>query len=331
MKYFVTGATGFVGGQVARQLVADGHQVIALVRDPGKAKDLASLGITLAQGDITNIASMRAPMTGVDGIFHIAGWYKIGVRDKSDGQKINIDGTRNVLNLMKELGIPKGVYTSTIAIFSDTHGQAMDETYRYTGPHVSEYDRTKWVAHYEVAEPMIAAGLPLVIVQPGLVYGPGDAGPMHDTLTLYLQRRLPIAPQKVAYCWGHVDDMARGHLLAMDKGKLGESYIIAGPVCSLIDALALAEKITGVPAPRLHPSPAVLKVASAIMGPIGSLISLPPLYSSETLRDIAGVTYLGNSAKAKRELSFSVRPLEDGLRETLLSDMQTLGIQPAKN
>ncbi len=276
MKYFVTGATGFVGGQVARQLVADGHQVIALVRNPAKAKDLADLGVTLATGDVTDKASMRAPMTGVDGVFHIAGWYKIGVRDKSDGQKINVDGTRNVLELMKELGIPKGVYTSTVAVFSDTHGQIPDETYRYDGPHLSEYDRTKWLAHYEVADPMIKAGLPLVIVQPGLVYGPGDTGPMHDPLVQYLQRKLPIAPQKTAFCWGYVDDIARGHLLAMDKGKIGESYIIAGPVCSFIDALTLAEQ------------------------------------------------------KARREIGFSVRPLEEGLRETLIHDMEELGIHIAR-
>ena len=330
MKYFVTGATGFVGGQVARQLVADGHQVIALVRNPAKAKDLADLGVTLATGDVTDKASMRAPMTGVDGVFHIAGWYKIGVRDKSDGQKINVDGTRNVLELMKELGIPKGVYTSTVAVFSDTHGQIPDETYRYDGPHLSEYDRTKWLAHYEVADPMIKAGLPLVIVQPGLVYGPGDTGPMHDTLVQYLQRKLPIAPQKTAFCWGYVDDIARGHLLAMDKGKIGESYIIAGPVCSFIDALTLAEQITGVPMPAFRPSPALLKAASVLMGAVESVVPLPPLYSGETLRITAGITYLGNNEKARREIGFSVRPLEEGLRETLIHDMEELGIHIAR-
>src|SRR5258708_14519614 len=228
MKCFVTGGTGFVGGQVARELVADGHQVIALVRNPAKAKDLADLGVTLATGDVTDKASMRAPMTGVDGVFHIAGWYKIGVRDKSDGQKINVEGTRNVLELMKEREIPKGVYTSTVAVFSDTHGQIPDETYRYDGPHLSEYDRTKWLAHYEVADPMIEAGLPLVIVQPGLVYGPGDTSSLHMALVQYLQRKLPIMPGRTAFCWAHVDDIARGHILAMEKGIAGRSYIIAG-------------------------------------------------------------------------------------------------------
>lgn len=167
MKYFVTGATGFIGDHVVSQLKDAGHDVIALVRNPNKAKDLTDLGITVAPGDVTDKESMRKPMTGVDGVFHLAGWYKLGKRDKSGGEQVNINGTRNVLGLMKELNIPKGVYTSTLAVFSDTHRKLVDETYRYDGPHLSEYDRTKWVAHYEIADPMIKAGLPLVIVKGG--------------------------------------------------------------------------------------------------------------------------------------------------------------------
>src|SRR5579883_1075660 len=187
MKYFVTGATGFVGGRVVRQLIEAGHQVVAVVRTPAKAKDLRALGVDVQQGDVTDRESMREPMRGTDGVFHIAGWYKVGVKDKSEGEKINIQGTRNVLELMQELGIRKGVYTSTLAVNSDTHGKLVDETYHYTGPHLSEYDRTKWVAHYEVADPLIAQGLPLVIVQPGVIYGPGDTSSVHTTFVQYLQ------------------------------------------------------------------------------------------------------------------------------------------------
>src|SRR2546430_9006621 len=228
MKYFVTGATGFVGGRVVRQLIDAGHQVVVVVRNPAKAADLASLGIEIQQGDVTDKESMHAPMQGVDGVFHIAGWYKIGVKDKSEGAKINIQGTRNVLELMQELGIAKGVYTSTVAVFSDTHRRMVDETYRYDGPHLSEYDRTKWVAHYEVADPMIAQGLPLVIVQPGLIYGPGDTSSLRPTLIAYLKRKLPMVPLGTTYCWGHVEDTARGHLQAMERGRPAESYIIPG-------------------------------------------------------------------------------------------------------
>src|SRR5262245_48341853 len=182
MNYFVTGATGFVGGRVVRQLVEASHRVSVVVRNPAKAQGLAEAGIVVHQGDVTDKESMRAPMQGADGVFHIAGWYKLGVKDTSEGAKVNVEGTRNVLELMRDLGIPKGIYTSTLATFSDTHGRTVDEGYRYDGPHLSEYDRTKWAAHYEVAEPLIAAGLPLVIVQPGLIYGPGDTSSARTTL-----------------------------------------------------------------------------------------------------------------------------------------------------
>src|SRR5690242_17641832 len=116
MKYFVTGATGFVGGVLARKLKEAGHDVHASVRSPEKAKELESLGVKLFPGDVTNKESMRAAMTSVGGVFHVAGWYKIGVKDKRDGVKVNIQGTRNVLELMQELKIPKGVYTSSLVV-----------------------------------------------------------------------------------------------------------------------------------------------------------------------------------------------------------------------
>src|SRR5437879_8684654 len=162
-KYFVTGATGFIGGRVTRRLVDAGHDVVASARSPESARDLESIGVDVRRGDITNPDSLRGPMVGVDGVFHIAGWYKIGSKDPSEGERINVAGTRNVLSAMKELRVPKGVYTSTLAVFSDTHGQLVDETYRHNGRWLTEYDWTKWIAYSEIAERMIRAGLPLAI------------------------------------------------------------------------------------------------------------------------------------------------------------------------
>jgi len=226
-KYFVTGATGFIGGRVTRQLVDAGHDVVAIARNPESARDLESIGVDVRRGDITNPDSLRGPMAGVDGVFHIAGWYKIGSRDPSEGERINVAGTRNVLAAMKELRVPKGVYTSTLAVFSDTHGQLVDETYRHHGPWLTEYDRTKWIAHYEIAEPMIRAGLPLVVVQPGVNYGPGDTSEIRPTFVRYLQGKLRAIPKRTAYCWAHVEDTARAHVLAMERGRAGEPYIRA--------------------------------------------------------------------------------------------------------
>ncbi|MBN1630311.1 MAG: SDR family NAD(P)-dependent oxidoreductase [Thermoleophilia bacterium] len=324
MRYLVTGATGFIGAEVVRQLAETGHQVVAIVRDPAQATaatkadgPLSQPEVHLVRGDITEKETLRAPMAGVDGVFHIAGWYKIGARDKTPAFTTNVEGTRNVLEVAGELAVGKIVYTSTLAVFSDTQGRVVDEDYSFAGNHISVYDASKWRAHYEVALPLIREGLPAVIVQPGVVYGPGDRGPIADTLVTYLRGRLPLIPEKSAYCWGHVVDTARAHLLAMDKGRIGESYIIAGPGHELSRVLAMAEQLTGVPLPRLHSSPRLLKTVSRLMGLIDRFHPLEGTFSPETLRVGAGTTYLGTNAKAVEELGISMRSIEEGLRESL--------------
>ncbi|HEY3999064.1 MAG TPA: NAD-dependent epimerase/dehydratase family protein, partial [Candidatus Xenobia bacterium] len=160
MRYFVTGATGFIGGRLASQLRQAGHDVVALVRDPDQAQALSNQGVHLHRGDVTDPASLTRGMAGCDGVYHLAGWYKVGVRDKTPGQRINVEGTRHVLQAMQDTGIQKGVYTSTLAVNSDTHGQMVDESYRFHGQHLSEYDRTKAAAH-DIALETIGKGLPL--------------------------------------------------------------------------------------------------------------------------------------------------------------------------
>ena len=324
MKYFITGATGFIGGRLARQLREAGHDVIAVVRNPAKAQELTQMGVILHQGDVTEKESMREPMTGVDGVFHVAGWYKVGVRDKSQAHAINVQGTRNVLELMKELNIPKGVYTSTLAVNSDTHGVEVDETYHFTGKHISVYDQTKAEAH-DVAMKMIAEGLPLVIVQPGLVYGPGDTSSVRTSFIQYLKKELPVMPQHTAFSWAHVDDIAHAHWLAMEKGKVGENYHICGPTYTFVDALKMANEITGIRLPMIAPA-GMLRTMSAMMYLFDKFIPVPESYTGEGLRIIAGVTYIGTNQKAKRELGYNPRPLKDGLTETLKHEMKLLGM-----
>lgn len=327
MRYFVTGATGFVGGALAGRLLQAGHDVVALVRSPHKATSLQSAGARLVEGDIRDKDSMRIPMSGADGVFHVAGWYKVGVRDRSMGEAVNVLGTKNVLELMMELGIKKGVYTSTLGVFSDTGGELRDENYRFDGVHLSEYDRTKWVAHYEVAEPMMKKGLPLVIVQPGIVFGPGDTSAMGDAFRDYLQGKLAFIPSELAFCWAHIDDVVQGHILAMEKGKPGESYIIAGPPHTVEEVMETAERITGIPTRAKRLSPRALRILSGIMGMVEKVVPVSPDYAAERLRVTAGVTYLGSNEKAKRELGYTLRPLEDGLKETLSYEMKRLGVQ----
>jgi nucleoside-diphosphate-sugar epimerase len=328
-RYFVTGATGFLGAEVAKQLLSRGHQVAALARDPSKATLLARLGVEVHAGDITEPATLRAPMHGVDGVFHIAAWYKTGhPRATALATAINVTGTRHVLAAMRDLGIPKGVYTSTLAVNSDTHGVLVDETYRYTGSHLSVYDRTKWQAHYEVAVPMIAAGLPLVIVLPGAIYGPGDTSALRAIFVDHLRRRLPFVPARTAFCWGHIEDMARAHVEAMDQGRPGQSYILAGPAHTLRDAIRTAAGFSGRPAPLAAVPVGLLKALAGAARLVETALPLPAALSSETLAILAGTTYLGASDKARRELGFATRPLHEGLRHVIEHEMRLLGLTP---
>jgi nucleoside-diphosphate-sugar epimerase len=324
VTYLVTGATGFVGGHLARRLRRDGHPVRALVRDPVKAAPLLALGVELFGGDITERETLRAPMTGVQGVFHCAAWYQLGARDSTPARRTNVDGTRNVLETMRELGVPKGVYTSTLAVFGDTHGRLVDESYRHDGPHLSVYDATKWAAHYEVVLPMMREGLPLVIVQPGVIYGPDDPTIMGRTLERFLKRQLPMVPDKTAYCFSHIDDIVEGHVLAMERGRPGESYIIAGPPHTLVEMMAMVEKISGVPAPRMRAHPGLMRALAKVMEVAGTVVKLPETYHPETLRSMGGATYLGDNAKAKRELGYAPRSLEDGMKEVVPHEMRRL-------
>ncbi len=322
MKYFVTGATGFLGGRIASMLRELDHKVVALVRNPEKAVDLKKQGVEIVQGDITVKESMRDAMNGVDGVFHVAAWYKIGAKDKSPAKLVNVTGTRNVLELMKELEIPKGVYTSTLTINSDTKGTVADETYKFNGKHISEYDKTKAEAH-KVACEFIKQGLPLVILMPGLIYGPNGTSLSDESLRMFLRKRLPMIPSKSAYNWAHVDDVAGIHIKAMEKAEPGSVYMVGGPIHTLTEAFEIAHKITGIRKPFTVPYQ-LLKLTRIFSLLVEKIIPLPPMYTSEALRVQAGVTYLGNSNKAKVELGYNPRNLSEGLKETLLYELEKI-------
>lgn len=327
MRYFVTGGTGFIGSQVVARLLERGHEVVVLARDPEKARPLAERGARVQAGDLLDAESVQAGMRGVDGVFHLAAWVRMGARDDS-AYRINVEGTRNVLAAMRDLEIPKGVYTSSVSVYSDTEGALVDETYRHDGPWLTEYDRTKWLAHYQVALPMMAEGLPLVIVQPGLVYGPVEGNPLQEAFELYLRRQLPVVPSQTAFSWAHVADVAEGHLLAMEHGRIGESYNLTGPRHTLVETFDLCEALTGIPAPRLTASPELVKGLAAVARLVEAFVPLPLAMRSESLRSLAGTAYGGTYEKARRELGYAPRSLEAGMPETLAHELQRLGLGP---
>ncbi len=237
--------------------------------------------------------------------------------DKARMQAINMDGTRNTLEAAAELGVSKIIHTSTVGVFGNTHGKVADETH-YAGKETleSEYERTKWAAHYEVAVPLQKKGAPVIIVQPGGVIGPGDASPLTTSYDFYLQKTPVMFGEASGLTWAYVDDIADGHILAMEKGGVGESYIIAGRPLTYRQAMEMWERIVGIPAPRLW----VAGGMSALVGLLERLgLSLP--LSHEALGSLNDYTFYGSAEKAKRALGWQPRPIEQAFREVLEYEM----------
>lgn len=317
MRIFVTGANGFIGSHLVPILVKRGHQVVCLVRDPQKAGRLAQPGVELAAGDVTQRETMRGPMQGADVVIHLAGWYAIGNHDKARMQAINVDGARNTLELAAELGVPKIIHTSTVGVFGNTHGKIADETYRVGKEEMaSEYERTKWAAHYEVAVPLQQRGAPLIITQPGGVTGAGDTSPHVQTFDMFLQHMPVMFGAKSGITMAHVDDIAEGHALAMEKGKDGESYILAGACLTYRDVFERLEKISGISAAKLWGPGWMAQGMSGMMGALEG-IGMHPAFSAEALATLADYTFWGTADKAKRELGWHERPLDETFKEVL--------------
>jgi dihydroflavonol-4-reductase len=317
MKAFVTGGTGFIGQRVVEKLLARGYAVVTLVRSPlsESARRLSAMGAEVVAGDILDVDSIHEPMAGSDVVFHIAAWYKIGDPNPAQAETINVDGTRKVLRLAYELGVPKIIYTSTVNVFGDTKGQLVDESYYQGGPFLSEYDRTKWLAHYKVALPLIEKGAPIIIVMPGNVYGPGDTGPNANMMRLFY-RGLPILTgPETTLTYAHVDDIAEGHILAAEKGQIGESYILAGPAIPLGEMFEFWGYLTGKRSPQLYVPASLVRPTAPLMGAIASIASLPDILSQEAT-EILGATYMARSDKARAELGWQTRPLQTGMLET---------------
>lgn len=321
MKAFVTGANGFIGSHLVPILIRRGYSVTCLVRDPGKAGRLATMGATLAAGDITERESLPDAMRGADAVFHLAGWYALGIRDKARMQAINVDGARHVMEAAIDLGVPKIVHTSTVGVFGNTHGKIVDETYRIEKDELaSEYERTKWAAHYEVAVPLQQKGAPILIVQPGGVMGPGDTSPLSLLFSYYLQRTPVMPGARSGATFAHVDDIAEGHVLAIEKGRPGEAYVVCGPPLTYRQFMEICESVAGFPAPKVWMPGWMTRLMAALVRPL-EMLGMELQFSSEGLSTLADYTFWAKADKARRELGWTPRPVEEAIKEVLDYEM----------
>lgn len=332
---FLTGGSGFIGGHLIRQLIAKGYTVRALVRSEESAHKVTALGAQPIWGDLEDEAALRSGMAGCDVVFHLAAWYALTRRNADRAYAINVEGTRRVLQIAHESGVPRIVYTSTIAAFGDTGGKLVDETYHYRPPTEllvgacqptyarqpadalrTEYDRTKYLAH-EAALELQRAGAPIIIVMPGGVYGAGDTSSIGEMMTLFLRGLLIVLPgPETMLTYAHVEDIAAGHVLAAEKGVVGERYILAGPALTIAEVVALWAELTGKPRPLFGIPGRFLRPLAPLMDVLQAKLPLPNALSGEALR-VLGATYIARSDKAMRELGWQPRPLVDGMRETL--------------
>ena len=318
MKVFVTGGTGFIGGHVVRQLRERGDEVVAWVRDPEKGAALAALGAVLRTGDLSDRAALAAGMEGCDAVIHGAAVYEVGIpkNQRPAMYEANVVGTENTLGAALDAGIGKVVYISTVGAFGNTNGNVVDESYEHPGKSfTSYYEETKYQAH-QVAKRLIAEGLKCVIVQPGGVYGPDDHSALGKQMLDFLDGRMPFVPfADLGMNMVHVEDVATGVLLALDKGKVGESYVLGDEITTMRGLMEATAKVAGKRAPRANIPTSLLKVAAPFGPVIGKLMGQPP-NMRELISSSDGVTFWAKQDKAVRELGFAPRGLEAGLRQT---------------
>jgi dihydroflavonol-4-reductase len=288
-----------------------------LARRPEKA---AGLDAEIVAGDLGDADAIRRGVEGCQAVFHIAADYRVGMPKSKREQMYdaNVRGTERILDAAAAAGVDRIVYVSTVNAFGNTNGRTVDETYgRDEGDgFVSYYDETKYRAH-KLAEERAAQGAPVVIVQPGLVYGPGDHAIVGQLIEQASTGKMPAkAFPKLGYNAVFVDDVADGIVLAHDKGRVGESYVLGGEITTQGELIDKAAAIGGEKPPRMTVPPLALKAMIPVGRFVGPAMGLPPNFR-EMISAAHNVTYLARDDKARQELGYQPRDLDTGLRETI--------------
>lgn len=314
-RVFVTGGVGFIGRAVVRQLRERGDDVTAIVRDPGRATSLEGFGAHTVQGDLRSVAGISEAMRGCDRVIHLAGSYRVGIRpaERPAMYEANVAATTRVLDAAIEVGVDRIVAVSSANFFGDTNGQLVNESYRRDPAHgfLSYYDETKVLAH-QVAEARIADGAPIVIAMPGAAYGPGDHSAIGAQLKAAFEGRARmIVLGDMGISAVHVDDLATGSLAVLDRGRIGESYLLSGECLTMEDAIAVAARAGGHRPPRVHVSTAFLRIAEPL-AQLAMRLGLLRFDLAEVLRAADDVTYWSTHGKATAELGYNPRPLHQG-------------------
>jgi dihydroflavonol-4-reductase len=318
MDALVTGGTGFVGANLVRELLADGASVRVLARKGGDRRALAGCEVEVVEGDLLDPASVRIATAGVRRVFHVAADYRLWAPDPRALYRANVDGTRHVLEAAAQAGSERIVYTSTVgALGIPADGSPGDEaTPVALADMIGAYKASKFLAE-RVADELAARGAPLVTVNPSTPIGRWDVKPTPtgQIIVDFLRGRM-FASLDTGLNLVHVRDVARGHILAADRGRIGERYILGNRNLSLLDIFRALADLTGLPAPRLRVPYAVAWLGAAAMEGVARVTGRPPRAPLTAVR-MARKRMHFSAAKAIRELGLPQTPVESALSEAV--------------
>jgi dihydroflavonol-4-reductase len=318
MKALVTGATGFVGAAVARALIREGWEVVALARKASDRRNVQDLKLQVVEGDLANRPSLDRALSGCQALFHVAADYRLGAFDPQQLYQTNVEGTRNILEASTQAGLTRVVYTSSVATVGipADGSPGNEETPVGLADMIGHYKRSKFLAEQLVRQ-AAQAGAPVVIVNPSTPIGPGDVKPT-PTGQIVLDAAAGRTPAYVDTGLNivHVDDVAAGHLLAYHHGRPGERYILGGEDMTLREILFEIAKIVGRNPPRVRLPTAVVMPIAYIAEGIARITRRPGRVTVEAVR-MSRKRMFFSSEKARRELGYQWRPPGQALREAI--------------
>jgi farnesol dehydrogenase len=321
MKFFVTGATGYIGIQLCRKLAQNGHTVHALFRSESKTADLENQeGILLFKGDILDADSIARPILGCDGVFHVAAFAKPWDKDSQTFYRYNVEGAKNIFAAARKAGVRKVVFTSTAGVISPSNGVPSDENTPRKVDYFTHYDRSKAEAEATATE-FSRNGMSIVTVNPTRVYGPGllsDSNGVTRMVKLFMKGRFRLLPGDGNSIGNYVyiDDVVNGHVLAMEKGQKGQRYILGGDNISFNEFFNLLSDLTGKNGKMYKVPIPVMSMAAKVMEMRANLTGTPPLMTPPWVKKYTYNWEL-SSEKAIRELGYQITAIEDGLAKTV--------------
>jgi dihydroflavonol-4-reductase len=314
----VTGSSGFVGSAVARALAARGARLRLLVRAQSPRTNLEGLDAEIAEGDMRDEASVLRALQGCRHLFHVAADYRLWARDPEEIVRNNLAGVQSVMSAALTAGVERVVYTSSVATLRIPEGRPGDESGPLApGEAIGAYKRSKVVAEREVERLVAERGLAAVIVNPSTPMGPRDVKPTPTgRIAVEAARGRMPAYVDTGLNLVHVDDVAQGHLLALEKGRIGERYVLGGQDASLSEMLQVIAELTGRPAPRLRLPIAPLYPLAEIAELAGRITGKEPFLTRDSLKMASHHMYF-SSAKAERELGYAARPYREALADAI--------------